>query len=381
VPVVKSTETIPLILTTPKLGGACGNTVPVDGWPVVIFQHGITRNRGDVLGVADSLAQACMAAVAIDIPMHGIAGTETNGTADFRVPGLERHFDLDLVTQDADGNITAAVPDGFIDASGTHFVNLKNLLNTRDNLRQAVSDLFVLVDAIEEGAVTDGANPLDATRIYYYGYSLGSIAGTVFIAMEPNVRDSVLVFGGVGVAKILDGSFELGPSLSAGLAANGVIKGSADYETFLGAAQTVFDSGDAVNFSSLATASRGILFHEMVGGNSSPSDQTVPNTVPDGNDTTGTVPAPLAGTEPQLALMGLTQVNATISGAVDLKVVTKFNSGYHGSLLDNGLLPISDPLADPVVTTEIQTQAATFFATDGQTLLVTDDSVLLAPAP
>lgn len=379
-PVLKSTETIPLILTTPKTdGGACGGVTPANGWPVVIFQHGITRNRGHILAVADSLAQACMAAVAIDIPMHGVAGTETDGTAGLRIPGLERHFDLDLVTQDAEGNIVVPLPDGIIDASGTHMVNnLSNLLNIRDILRQAVSDLFVLVDAIEEGAVTDGVNPLDASNIYYYGYSLGSIAGTVFVAMEPNVRDAVFVFGGVGTAKIMDGSFNFGPALHAGLAANGVIKGTPDYEAFLGAAQTVFDSGDSVNFSTLATQSRGILFHEIVGGNSSPSDLTVPNRVPDANDTTGTVPAPLAGTEPQLALMGLTQVNASDPpGGGKLKVVTKFISGYHGSLLD----PSNDPLADPIVTTEIQTQAASFFATSGTGLVVTDNTVLQAPTP
>jgi dienelactone hydrolase len=375
-PTEKSVETIPLIVTVPVTSTSPSACVkPAGGWPVVIFQHGITRNRGHVLAVSDSLALACLAAVAIDIPMHGVAGTETDGTAGLRIPGLERHFDLDLVTQDANGDITAAVPDGIIDSSGAHFVNLTNLLNTRDNLRQAVSDLFVLVDAIEEGAVTDGTEPLDTSRIYYYGYSLGSIAGTVFTAMEPNVRDSVFVFGGTGAVKILDGSFNFGPALHAGLAANGVVKGTADYESFLGAAQTVVDAGDSVNFSTLSAASRGILFNEIVGGNSSPSDLTVPNTVPDANDTTGTVPAPLAGTEPQLALMGLTQVNATVSGAVDLKVVTKFISGYHGSLVD----PSSDPLADPIVTTEIQTQAATFFVADGQTLLVTDDSVLQPP--
>ena len=96
----------------------------------------------------------------------------------------------------------------------------------------------------------------------------------------------------------------------------------------------------------------------------------VPNTVPDGNDTSGTVPAPLAGTEPQLALMGLTQHNSSTAGA-DIKVVTKYISGEHGSLLD--------PTPNPAVTTEIQTQAANFLASDGAALVVTDPSVLQAP--
>jgi hypothetical protein len=90
----------------------------------------------------------------------------------------------------------------------------------------------------------------------------------------------------------------------------------------------------------------------------------------------GTVPAPLAGTEPQLALMGLTHVNTSQgspTSGVDLNVVTKYISGEHGSLLD--------PTPDAAVTTEIQTQAATFFATDGFFLNVSDNTVLQAPAP
>ena len=95
--------------------------------------------------------------------------------------------------------------------------------------------------------------------------------------------------------------------------------------------------------------------------------------VPDANDTTGTVPAPLAGTEPQLALMGLTHVNTDQSSTGKLKVVTKYISGSHSSLLD--------PTPDAAVTTEMQTQAAGFLANQGTFLKVTDNTVLQAPAP
>jgi hypothetical protein len=43
-PVIKqSDQTIPMIVTVPK------GAKPEGGWPVVIFQHGITRNRTDIL--------------------------------------------------------------------------------------------------------------------------------------------------------------------------------------------------------------------------------------------------------------------------------------------------------------------------------------------
>ena len=375
-PIATSTETIPMMVSIPKSIGACTTGMPVDGWPTVIYQHGITTNRATMMAVADSLAKACFAVVAIDLPVHGITGNETNDTKFFKdtVNG-ERTFDLDLVTQDTDGNIIAEVSDGVIDTSGSHFINLSNLQNTRDNVRQAVSDLFVLVDAIDEGTLTDGPNKMDPANIYFLGHSLGAMVGTVFTALEPNVKSAAFAFGGASLAKILDGSAAFGPSIAAGLAAKGVVKGTPDYESFLGAAQTVVDSGDPVNHASTAAAiDRGILFFEIVGGNSSPSDLVVPNTVPDGNDSSGTVPAPLAGTEPQLALMGLAHVNTSQGpGASKLKVVTKYISGEHSSLLD--------PAPDVAVTTEIQTQAANFFGSDGVFLKVTDDTVLQAPTP
>jgi len=368
-----STEIIPMMVSIPKAIGDCAGGMPGTGWPVVIYQHGITTNRATMLAVADAFAAACMAVVAIDMPMHGLTGNETNGTEEFKdVPVAERTFDLDLVTQDVSGSITAPESDGVIDGSGTHFINLTNLLNTRDNVRQAVSDLFVLVDAIEEGAVTDGSNTMDADKIYFIGHSLGAMVGTVFTAIEPNVKSAAFAFGGASLAKILDGSATFGPTIAAGLEAVGVIKGTADYESFMGAAQTVIDSGDPVNHASAAATGRGILFFEIVGGNGSPSDLVVPNRVPDANDASGTVPAPLAGTEPQLALMGLTHVNTTQGPSPSqLKVVTKYISGTHSSLLD--------PTADAAVTTEIQTQMAAFLASDGVFLGVTDDTVLQVP--
>jgi dienelactone hydrolase len=368
-----TTQTIPLLVSIPKTGSA--------PWPVVIYQHGITTNRATMLAVADAMAAAGMAVVAIDMPMHGLTGDETNGTeALYSIASIkERTFDLDLVTQDSDGNVIAATPDGVTDTSGTHYVNLTNLQNTRDNVRQSVSDLFSLAYALTAMDYDDGGPDFDTSRVYFLGHSMGAIAGTTFLAHEQSVRDAVFAFGGTGVAKILDGSSSFGPVIAARLAlAAKVVKGTADYESFLGAAQTVVDSGDPVNHAATAAEGRGILFFEIVGSASSPSDLTVPNTVPDGNDVSGTVPAPLAGTEPQLALMGLTHVNSTQGpGASDLKLVTKFISGYHGSLLD----PSAHPLADPSVTTEIQTEAASFLASDGLFLPVNDPSVLQAPNP
>jgi pimeloyl-ACP methyl ester carboxylesterase len=359
--IATSTETIPLMVSVP-------NTVGTSPFPVVIYQHGITSNRATMLAVADAFAAAGIAVVAIDLPLHGLTGNETNGT-EFYKTGNERTFELDLVTQDpTTGDITAAVPDRTTDTSGRHYVNLTNLLNTRDNLRQSVSDLFALAYAVDN--LSAGGNLLNNSMIYFLGHSLGSIVGTTFATLEPTVRDTVLANGGGSLPKILDGSAAFSPSIVAGLAAAGVNKGTSDYESFLGAAQTVVDSGDPVNYAiDLATKGEGILFFEMVGGSTFPSDLVVPNTVPDGNDSSGTVSAPLAGTEPMLNLMGLNpQVSADQVG-VNLQHTVKFTAGSHSSLLD--------PSVDLAVTTEMQKQTVTFLASDGGFLDVTDPTDLL----
>jgi len=379
-PVATSTQTIPVMVSLPKAFTACPDGVKPAAWKVVIYQHGITSNRATMGAAADALANACLAVVAIDLPMHGITGLESipeiaalKGIGAAGTPGsiTERTFDLDLIAQDASGNTIGLGGDSVIDSSGSHFTNFANLQNTRDNLRQAVSDLFTLTYALQGMNVND--NTFDTDNIFFFGHSMGAIVGTPFIANEPNVKASVLANGGASLVKIMDGSAAFGPILAAGLAQQaGLIKGTADYETFLGAGQTVIDSADPVNHTTAAATGRGVLFFEIVGGNGSPSDLVVPISVPDANDSSGTVPAPLAGTEPQLALMGLTQVDSSQGPSSNLLLSTKFVSGDHRSVLD--------PATDPLVTTEMQTQMASFLGSNGAVLVVTDSTLLQPPA-
>ncbi|HED33093.1 MAG TPA: hypothetical protein ENJ08_02595 [Gammaproteobacteria bacterium] len=380
-PVTTSTQTIPVMVSIPKAFTACPGGVKPASWKVVIYQHGITVHRVTMAAAADALANACLAVIAIDLPMHGLTGLEDNpqiaalkGVGAAGTPGsiTERTFDLDLVAQDSNDNVIGLGGDQIIDSSGSHFTNFANLQNTRDNLRQAVSDLFTLTYALQGMDVA--GDTFDTDNIFFFGHSMGAIVGTTFIANEPNVKASVLANGGASLVKLMDGSSFFGPILAAGLAQPpaSLIKGTADYETFLGAAQTVLDSADPVNHATNAAAGRGVLFFEIVGGNGSPSDLSVPNTVPDANDISGTIPAPLAGTEPQLALMGLTQVDSSQGPLSNLLLSTKFVSGDHRSMLD--------PATDPLVTTEMQTQMASFLGSNGAVLTVTDNSLLQPPA-
>ena len=366
-PVATSTQTIPLLLSIPA------GTKPAGGWPVVIFQHGITSSRQSMLGVVDSLAAAGFSVVAIDLPLHGITTDEDDfgirlATAAFDSNAAERHFSLDLVNN----STSAPGADTVEDSSGKHYINLGNLLVTRDNVRQSITDLFALTKALEtmnyDGVGTN--TDFDTSRVYFMGHSLGAMVGTPFIALETTVNDAVLAMPGGAIAKVLDGSLSFGPVIAAGLAAAGVDKGTADYESFMLAAQTVIDSVDPLNYRTLAKTGRGVLMIEAVG------DQVIPNTVPS-DPATLTVGSPLAGTTPLAMHMGLTQLSADASGT-DLGVWVQYNNAHHSVVLtpndDNG-----DPTFFAVYA-EMQSQLATFLATDGSVFDVTDaTNLVVAP--
>ncbi len=68
---------------------------------------------------------------------------------------IERTFDLD-----AENNVTGApVPDGIIDPSGIHFINLTSALTSRDNLREGVADLVTFAHALPALNIPGGVNP------------------------------------------------------------------------------------------------------------------------------------------------------------------------------------------------------------------------------
>ena len=371
-----TTETIPLMVSIPKTGSA--------PWPVVIFQHGITGNRTNMLGLADTMAGQGFAVVAIDMPLHGLTGCEASGVGAYKT-SIERTFDVDFkdnateVTPDADNCILADDATD-IDPSGTHFINLESLLTSRDNVRQAVADLFVLKKALEGMDYDGGGADFDLNRVHFVGHSLGGIVGSVYLALEPTVKASVLGMPGGGIAKLLDGSATFGPILESGLGANGVNKGYAQYESFMASAQMVLDSADPVNYAAATVATHDVLLFEVVGdGVDNLPDQVIPNNV---FGVTDTVDSALAGTDPLVRLMSLTQLDTSATYTANTDTVVKFSAGHHSSLLTPDLADGTayDPLATatPEYNTyvEMQTEMATFIASDGAALAATDATVV-----
>lgn len=339
-PDLRSTQTIPLLMTVPNANAGVGEQ-PAEGWPVAIFQHGITRNRGDMLALADSLASAGFAMVAIDIPLHGI--TDTSSPLYF--PGGERTFDLDIQPFTEDG---APNPDGVIDDSGSYFYNLQNLLNTRDNFRQSIADLWTLSASV-------GSLPqINGSEKAFIGFSLGAIIGSTMVAFDDSFNSVTLASPGGGTARLLAASPAFGPAIVNGLAAAGIDVNSAAGQQFLSATQTMVDSADPINHAAATAANGPIHLTQIL------PDQVVVGSV---------AGAALSGTEPLARLMGLPVVNETASGGTGGWV--RFLGGEHSSIID--------PSADAGVTTEIQTQIATFAATRGETLQISDPALLEAP--
>jgi pimeloyl-ACP methyl ester carboxylesterase len=361
VPVATSTQLVPVVMTIPN--ARSGKTKPASGWPIVIYQHGITRNRTDVFAIAGTLAAQGFAAVAIDLPLHGITDT-TNpfyiGNTPFAALGAqERTFNLDI----EDNASGAPGPDGAIDPSGTWFINLSSLLTSRDNLREGAADLFEVAHAIPAMHISAGTD-FDGTRIAFVGQSLGSIVGTTFLSIDPNVNTGIMSVPGGGIARLLDGSPTFGPRIRAGLAAAGVEPGTPDYDAFMGAAQTAVDSGDPINFNLASAAGKNILMQEVVGGGDVLPDQVIPNTVPG---------APLSGTEPLIAEYGLAPISQTTQDPDGIRGATRFLQGEHGSLLD--------PTDFPLATAEMQGEMASMVVSGGTAVQVTYPQILEQAPP
>src|SRR5690554_3405181 len=252
-----SDNVIPAFATLPATS-ECG-AKPSDGWPVAIYQHGITVDRTAGVLVGNALAQACVAMVAIDHTMHGVApGNATdllfsvNTIAEGAVDGSgsptalaakspfavaragaagqgstffaslkERHNNVgkNAAQANVEMKFASAGATADVGASGDLYINLQNFARTRDAMRQTVLDLMNLNATIGDMDVdADGNSDFDASKVYFVGHSLGAIIGTTFVAVNndpdvqafngnlPKIQGAILGNGGGGVVKLLENS-------------------------------------------------------------------------------------------------------------------------------------------------------------------------------
>lgn len=172
---------------------------PAGGWPIAIFGHGFGDSKdGAAFVLAASLAHQGIATIAINVVGHGRGplGTLTINTTSGSpvvVPIGGRGID-----QDGNGTIDST--------EGSAAAAPRSLVGSTDALRQTDVDLMQLTHVIETGGIDidgDGVGDFNSHRIYYFGQSFGGIYGTMFLAIEPDVRVGVPNVAGGPIIEII----------------------------------------------------------------------------------------------------------------------------------------------------------------------------------
>jgi hypothetical protein len=296
-PAHPAVEPVTALVVVPKAAyvAAAGNTCPgttTPCAPLVVFRHGITRSKADVLPVAAALAARGFVVAAIDAEKHGdrsyctsdaqccpaaVCGTASTCAikANLRSPvdsapigvcessagvrGSYLNKRVDCATPyNADGTVNPAClsPKGVPYVSASFLVSM-NFFRTRDSLRQDIIDQSALIKALAPTSasgnlfVTHLATTLgygvDPTKIYWLSQSLGSMQGVVDMAVNPRISRAVLNVGGATTVDIFanpESAFHA--NLLALLAP--VTEGSAAYLQTLQVAKWILDPSEPANF-------------------------------------------------------------------------------------------------------------------------------------
>lgn len=400
VPAIKGYQTVPFIMTMPDTAkfAALGMTIekPMTGWPLSIALHGLGATKESTLANSGSMSAAGLATIAIDMPLHGQRGFDFNGDGVLEVSATDPSFGA-----------------AYANGSPLVFINIDSGLTVRDNFRQAVVDHFGLQAAVAGMVMAEvgagGAPSFDLSQMTMQGLSLGAIVGTDFTThanmpidgvpaeMNPfTLQASSLVAPAGGLAGVFAGSPSFRPLLIDNLVVvvaetQGVelpAVGTPEFEAFkqtpeyaafvavvesdvipplLFSIQTQVDSIDPVNHgAALAATGSNVHLIEVVGdGDTNLPDQVLPNTVEG---------APLSGTEPLIASIGLGCVSSSTMAEDGVSGAVRFTKGHHSSLLNPSEIPgVTDGMSAALATAEMQTQVAAFAASNGAAISVSED--------
>jgi hypothetical protein len=304
--------------------------------PIVVFGHGLGRDKDMSWEIAEYLAELDVAIVAIDAPEHG-----SRHDPPFPPGGTDQvSSTLDFIGVDLD---TRSIDVGL----------------ARDDFRQLASDqlhLFRLVsamttlDVLPAGA-PDGAPDVDPSRLLYMGVSFGAVIGSTVLAFVPEVRAASLTAGGAPLGTVLRDSQMLR------LLVNNILPEDAsetDFARFIVVAQSIADPGDPASYAAFVarepfpgiTGWRGadVLAQEAVG------DGIIPN----------------SATAALARALGLAQVEPVIDPVPGLvRVASPLDS--RGSQPVRGLLQLDRADGQPVshttfyATAEVRRQYVDFF--------------------
>jgi hypothetical protein len=170
---------------------------PADGYPVVIHGHGLGSSRDALLSFAEPFTSQGYAVVGIDMEGHGSRFDPTDHIANMS----NRPMFTGVV----------ATPDGFGDTTGpatqlAFFENFLSVSATRDSIRQSALDLSRVVQLLrgQPDLTPLAANAkLDTRHITYTCESFGTVVGTVFAAIEPDIDLYILDVPGGGILDLI----------------------------------------------------------------------------------------------------------------------------------------------------------------------------------
>lgn len=306
----------------------------------IIFQHGITAERSDMLGVADLLCAAGYAVMAIDAPYHGLRSQLGDNDVVNRFTGEEE-------------------PDGFGDNSGApvivDFAGLTELRGDlidfhpfyfRDALRQSSADLMSTVHALRASDWSALGERDDALATFQFsdeeigfiGNSLGGIIGSMFVATEPEIGAAVLSVTGGSIVHLVAES----PSFNSAYIPQlfplmGLSDEAIDYEELhpsfyaeMGLWQTLFDRGDPVTYGPRLERSEANILMMM-----SRNDETVNNVNTESLARAAGIPILDAAPNHVDLMMDTVPLrgNATIGDLSLTRGLTVFEPASHGLLL------------------------------------------------
>jgi hypothetical protein len=194
---------------------------PTGGWPLVIFQHGITSQKETVIALAETLTSHGFALIAIDLPMHNALAAPDHTTGE---------------------------------QWGNDFMALGAPLATRSNIQQAAFNLNRLESTVANGGLSSlGTLAPSVSRIQFVGHSLGSMVGAYYLAGNTmlSAQDSVsnnmrgfLSVPGSRTAYLIGASPTFGPGVITGLEAAGIVQGTPTFHQFFQVTQSVIDTVD-----------------------------------------------------------------------------------------------------------------------------------------
>jgi hypothetical protein len=231
---------------------------PAAGYPIVIYGHGLGAGRDQLLSFAEPLTAQGFALVGIDMSGHGSRFDPTDVINN-------------LANQSSMFTGEVGLRDGFGDNTGLNstfdfFEGFLDVAAVRDSIRQSALDLSRLTDLVRTPGLDlsalagpgTAAPVLDTRHVAYMGESFGTVVGTVFAAIEPDLDLYVLDVPGGGILDLLlPSSAEIGSLAMPLITSIYNPKGRLDrWNPLIGFMQAVIDGADPLTYAPHVLADR-----------------------------------------------------------------------------------------------------------------------------